>query len=72
MSRFNIFRNPYTDAQLGYLLDTMVDSRRRETESYWRTVIAEEVKNSCSYFRNDGIACIDCLDTIDIIYKDKS
>jgi hypothetical protein len=69
MSRFNIFRNPYIDAQLGYLLDTMVDARRKETEEYWRTVIAEEVRNACSYFRNEGIACIDCIETIEIIWQ---
>lgn len=41
--RLNIFRNPFIDAQVGYLLDSMTDARRRETEEYWRNTIVKEI-----------------------------
>jgi hypothetical protein len=40
--KINIFRNPFIDAQAGYLIDMMVDARRKETEAYWREVLAKE------------------------------
>lgn len=44
--RINIFRNPHIDAQVGYLLDSMIDARRKETEEYWRSTITDEIKKS--------------------------
>jgi hypothetical protein len=52
-------------------MDTLVHARRKETEEYWRTVIAEEIRGACPDFRNDGVACIDCVETIEIIWKEK-
>lgn len=42
--KINIFRNPFVDAQVGYLLDSMVDARRKETEGYWREAISREFR----------------------------
>lgn len=42
--RLNIFRNPFIDTQVGYLIDSMVDARRKETEAYWRTTIVNEIR----------------------------
>lgn len=41
--RINIFRNPFIDVQVGYLIDNLVDARRKETESYWREAIVKEI-----------------------------
>ena len=41
--KINIFRNPFIDVQVGYLIDNLVDARRKETESYWREVIVKEI-----------------------------
>lgn len=42
--RINIFRNPNIDAQVGYLLDSMVHARRKETEDYWTGEIVSRIK----------------------------
>jgi hypothetical protein len=44
--KFNIFRNSFIDAQVGYLLDSMVDARRKETEQYWRNKLQKEFQES--------------------------
>ena len=43
MMRLNIFRNPL-DAQVGYLLDSMVHARRMETEAYWTEQFTTRLK----------------------------
>ena len=43
MMRINIFRNPYIDAQVGMLLDSLDHARRKETEAYWRSMIVKEI-----------------------------
>lgn len=43
--RINIFRNPFVDTQVGYLLDSMVDARRKETESYWTETILNRINS---------------------------
>lgn len=40
--KFNIFRNPFIDSQAGYFMDILIDSRRKETESYWRETLEKE------------------------------
>jgi hypothetical protein len=40
--KINIFRNPFVDTQVGYLIDGMVHARRKETESYWRETLEKE------------------------------
>lgn len=40
----NIFRNRHIDAQVGYLLDTMVDARRNETKAYWTEQFVTRLK----------------------------
>ena len=42
--RFNIFRNKHVDAQVGYLLDIMMDARRAETQEYWTEQFAARLK----------------------------
>ena len=41
--RFNIFRNPFVDAQVGMLLGSFDDSIRNQTEQYWREKISQEI-----------------------------
>jgi len=66
--KFNIFRNPNIDKQVKNLLDKFEDEINKQTEEYWRTVIAEEIRNVCPDFKNDGVECIDCLETIEIVF----
>ena len=40
--KINIFRNPFVDTQVGFLIDAMVDARRKETEAYWRETLEKE------------------------------
>lgn len=40
--KINFSRNPFIDAQAGYLIDMMVDARRKETEAYWRETLEKE------------------------------
>jgi hypothetical protein len=40
--RFNIFRNPHVDAQVGMLLGSFDQSIRNQSEDYWRKEIAKE------------------------------
>lgn len=42
--KLNIFRNPFIDSQVGYLIDSYEDGLRKQTESYWRNKISEEIK----------------------------
>jgi len=39
----NIFRNPFIDAQIGYLIDSYEGGLRKQTESYWRETIANDI-----------------------------
>lgn len=56
--RINIFRNPHIDAQVGYLIDSMVDSRRKETEKFWRQKITQEIlENIQKIPKEDGGYC---------------
>ena len=43
MISFNIFRNPFVDVQVRMLLDSYDDGLRKQTESYWRNKIADEI-----------------------------
>jgi len=38
--RFNIFRNPFIDTQVGMLMDSLYS----QTEEYWRGVCASEIR----------------------------
>lgn len=38
----NIFRNPFIDAQVGYLVDNFDQAVRNSTEEYWRGVLEKE------------------------------
>lgn len=58
--RINIFRNPFIDVQVGYLIDNMVDARRKETESYWREIIERETVNRIKYRLEDESCAVDC------------
>ena len=52
MSRFNIFCNPFIEAQVGYLLDTYDAALRKQTEEYWRQTIAREIIETFPYMAN--------------------
>ena len=54
---FNIFRNPFIDAQVGYLLDSMIDARRKETEEYWRGIFEKEL--DVEYWRGYNDAMVE-------------
>lgn len=41
--RFNIFRNPFVDSQVTFLLDTYDQALRNQTEEYWRDKIINEI-----------------------------
>jgi hypothetical protein len=45
--RFNVFRNPYIDAQAGMLVDNFEQAVRNQSEEYWRNEIAKEISNYC-------------------------
>lgn len=66
--RFNIFRNKHVDAQVGYLLDTMIDARRNETEAYWRKTIAEEIYDSCPDINDKNpYPCEECFEFYEFV-----
>lgn len=52
--KINIFRNPFVDAQIGYLMDSMVDARRKETENYWRGILTKEMSDEYNRGYQDG------------------
>jgi hypothetical protein len=41
--KINIFRNPFIDSQVGYLIDSYENGLRKQTESYWRNKLADEI-----------------------------
>lgn len=56
--RINIFRNPFIDVQVGYLIDNLVDARRKETEAYWRETITKEILEHIDWIpKEDGGYC---------------
>lgn len=72
--RINIFRNPYMDAQVSFLLGTLDDARRRETEDYWRTNIVNEILERIeSMGKEDGGYChvVHYCDVIELIELSK-
>ena len=42
--KFNIFRNPFIDAQVGILIDSFDKALYSQTEEYWRGVCASEIR----------------------------
>lgn len=69
MMRINIFRNPHIDAQVGYLMDSLVSARRKETEAYWRGVVTKEILDIIHSLEYDSDYCkiIHSCDLIDEI-----
>lgn len=67
--RLNVFRNPFIDVQVSMILDNFDQAIRNQTEEYWRTVIAEEIRDACRDYQAWGVTCIDCIDTIEIIWR---
>jgi hypothetical protein len=41
--KFNIFRNPIIDAQVGYLIDGYQDALRNQTKDYWTEQVRNEI-----------------------------
>lgn len=64
--RFNIFRNPFVDTQVAYLMDNFDQAVRNQTEDYWRKTIADEIYYSCPETEH-GYACEDCYDIVEFI-----
>lgn len=74
MVNFNIFRNPFIDTQVSFLLGTLEDARRRETEQYWRNTIVNEIlKKIDSIPQEDGGYChvIHYCDVVELIQLSK-
>jgi len=44
MVNFNIFRNPFVDAQVGMLMDSFDKALYSQTEEYWRGVCGDEIR----------------------------
>lgn len=66
----NIFRNPFIEAQVGYLLDAYDDGLRKQTEEYWRQTIVNEVLQRIeSMPKEDGGYChvVHHCDVIELI-----
>jgi hypothetical protein len=59
--KINIFRNPFIDAQVGFLIDSYEDGLRKQTESYWRKVIDKEYEDllNLEYWRGYNNGYID-------------
>lgn len=55
MARFNIFRNPFIDAQVSMLMDSYDHALRKQTEQYWRSKIAGEVLTAFPNMTNINI-----------------
>lgn len=51
----NIFRNDFISTRVESMLNKLVSSNRKETEGYWRDVIAEEIND----YAEDLLADID-------------
>ena len=69
MMKLNIFHNPHIDAQVGYLMDALIDARRKETEAYWRGVMTKEILDIITSLEYDGDYCkvIHSCDLIELI-----
>jgi len=61
--KFNIFRNPFVDVQVGMLLSSFDDGIRKQTESYWRDTISKEIVSYAMTDESENIN-IDKLNTI--------
>ena len=57
MAKFNIFRNPFIDAQVSMLMGSFDDAVRRQTEEYWRNEIAIQILDRCP----ERPVCDQCL-----------
>ena len=72
--KLNIFRNPFIDAQVKFILDAFDDVKKRETEDYWRTTIVNEILQRIeSMGKEDGGYChvIHYCDVIELIQLSK-
>ena len=52
---FNIFRNPFIDAQVSMFVDVYDDALRKQTEQYWRSKIAGEILTAFPNMTNISI-----------------
>lgn len=66
--RFNIFRNPFIDAQVTMFIDTFDEAIRKQTESYWRNEIAKELEERCT----DNPSCDNCKTNADYIRNNET
>ena len=72
--RVNVFRNPFIDAQVSFLMGSLDDARRRETEQYWRTAIVNEILERIDTLpKEDGGYChtVHYCDVIELIELSK-
>jgi hypothetical protein len=70
MSKFNIFRNRNIDTQVRNLLDKFEDELNKQTEDYWRKVIATEIYQSCPVAKRGGYPCEECYELHEfVLYK---
>jgi len=57
--KFNIFRNPTIDAQVGYLIDSYQDALRNQTRDYWTEKISMEIAEIIMERISDLNSCCD-------------
>jgi hypothetical protein len=57
--KFNIFRNPNIDAQVGYLIDSYQDALRNQTRDYWTEKIGVGIAEMIMERISDLNACGD-------------
>ena len=72
--KLNIFRNPFIDAQVKFILDAFDDVKKQETEDYWRTTIVNEILQRIeSMGKEDGGYChvVHYCDVIELIELSK-
>ena len=56
--RFNIFRNPHVDAQVGMLLGSFDQAIRNQSEDYWREEIVKEINKLCQCNHCNGLSLL--------------
>ena len=71
--KFNIFRNPFVDNQVKYLMDSFDGGMRKQTEDYWRRTIAEEIYDACPSVNKSGYPCEECHEFYEfVLYRNKT
>lgn len=65
--RINIFRNPFVDSQVSFLLDNLDEARKKQTEEYWRAKITDEIFNRVHSLRSEVGGCCFYVQYCDVV-----